>query len=251
MSNALSRLKAEIKKLPLKLLIMAEMGFGKTYAAAKLAFPIFEDLEGGMGKVKTSEGKTPDTFSVSKTYSDVIENIDWLLNNEHDFKTYVLDSLSKFELFVWQETMNRYNIDSMEANWYQGYQKAVVIWLEYLNKLDLLRDKGMTIMLIGHVDTETVDDPSVEVPYRRYVLDVHKKARPEIIQWLDCLFFAQKKKGTVIVKSNGKTETKVKQSTDERIVWCNEQIFCQAKNRYALPDQLPLDWDVIRQEMNK
>ena len=111
MSNALSRLKAEIKKLPLKLLIMAEMGFGKTYAAAKLAFPIFEDLEGGMGKVKTSEGKTPDTFSGSKTYSDVIENIDWLINNEHDFKTYVLDSLSKFELFVWQETMNRYNID--------------------------------------------------------------------------------------------------------------------------------------------
>ena len=106
-------------------------------------------------------------------------------------------------------------------------------------------------MLIGHVDTETVDDPSVEVPYRRYVLDVHKKARPEIIQWLDCLFFAQKKKGTVIVKSNGKTETKVKQSTDERIVWCNEQIFCQAKNRYALPDSLPLDWDLIRREMNK
>ena len=45
--------------------------------------------------------------------------------------------------------------------------------------------------------------------------------------------FCAKEKGTVIVKSNGKTETKVKQSTDERIVWCNEQIFCQAKNRYA------------------
>ena len=55
----------------------------------------------------------------------------------------------------------------------------------------------------------------------------------------------------MIVKQNGKTETKVKQSADERIVWCNEQIFCQAKNRYALPDQLVLDWDVIRQEMLK
>ena len=57
-----------------------------------------------------------------------------------------------------------------------------------------IRDIGMIFMLICHVDTETVDDPSVEVPYRRYVLDVHKKARPEIIQWLDCLFFAQMKK---------------------------------------------------------
>jgi hypothetical protein len=242
--------KKTIQKAP-KFALMAEMGFGKTTAAALLNNPIFEDLEQGMGKVKTVDGKDPHAFSDSKSFNDVMANIDQLVNEEHDYKTYVLDSLSKFELFVWQETMNRYNIDSMEANWYQGYQKAVVLWLEYLKKLELLRDKGMTIMLIGHVDTETVDDPSVEVPYRRYVLDVHKKARPEIIQWLDCLFFAQMKKGTVIVKQNGKTETKVKQSADERIVWCNEQIFCQAKNRYALPDQLVLDWDVIRQEMVK
>tara|TARA_R100000734_G_C3284587_1_gene77539 strand:+ start:36 stop:785 length:750 start_codon:yes stop_codon:yes gene_type:complete len=242
--------KKTIQKAP-KMALFAEMGLGKTYHAAKLTAPIFEDLEDGMGKVKTVDGKDPHAFSESKSYNDVIKNIDWLVDNEHEYKTYVLDSLSKFELFVWQEVMSRYNVKDMKANWYAGYDNAVDIWLEYLKKLELLREKGIAIMLIGHVHTETVDDPSVEMPYRRYVLDVHKKARPEITQWLDCLFFAQMKKGTVIVKQNGKTETKVKQSAEERIVWCNEQIFCQAKNRYGLPDQLPLDWDVIRQEMKK
>ena len=79
---------------------------------------------------------------------------------------------------------------------------------------------------------------------------MHKKARPEIIQWLDCLFLC--KLQTWYSKIKGKTETKDNNpAVSGKNCLCNEQIFCQAKNRYALPDQLPLDWDVIRQEMKK
>jgi len=249
--SLLNNIRTKTKQKAPRIGIFGEMGVGKTYAMVKMPNSITQPTEEGLVKVKDAEGNDPHHFEKAKSYDEVMENLQSLLDEPNEYKSYVLDSLSGLELLIWEATLQKYKLDSLEANWHQGYAKAVNLWIAYLKKLDELREKNYTICLIGHSDTETVDDPSVEVPYRRYVLDVHKKARPEIIQWLDCLFFAQKKKGTVKIQSNGKVETKVKQSKDERIVWCNEQIFCQAKNRYALPDELPLDWNQIRAEMLK
>ena len=37
----------------------------------------------------------------------------------------------------------------------------------------------------------------------------------------------------------------------DRIIYTNEEPAFLAKNRYNLPDEIPMDWKIIREEMLK
>ena len=133
------------------------------------------------------------SFPVINDYASTIEALNTLVTGEHDFKTVVIDSISALETLVWAYTCQQNGWDDIEkAGYGKGYISAQIHWQSFLSWCDALRDRGMTVILIGHVAVRTFNDPILE-PYDVYELDMNKRAAGLIKKWADCILFANRK----------------------------------------------------------
>lgn len=174
-------------KLPI-MCIYGTGGMGKTTLASEFPNPIFiqtEDGANGLGVMSFSDGPI-------LKYSDVDEALTSLATEDHDFKTLVVDSVTRLEALVWAETCARQDPPwkSIEDPGYgKGYIEADAIWAEFMSACAWLRDnKGMTIVLLGHEGVQSFQDPTND-SYDRYVMRIHKRAEAFIREQCDAMGF--------------------------------------------------------------
>jgi len=241
---SLSNIRKKAKQKPPRIVLYGGAGIGKTFFAASMNKPIFVLTEDGMGKIEA------DHFPLSESFEDVLKNLQSLIDNENDYKTLVVDSLDWLEPLIWDKACQDNNFKSIESVGYgKGYVEALKYWRIYLNLLNELREKGYTIMQIAHNQIKRFESPEIEA-YDRHELKLHRKAADLILEHSDCCFFANFKLGTVQVKGKGGNMT-TKAVAGDRVVYTVEKPAYLAKNRYALPESLPFDWETVRAEMLK
>jgi|TARA_Y100000015_G_C2387710_1_gene88420 hypothetical protein len=241
---SLANIRKKAKQKPPRIVLYGGAGIGKTFFAASMNKPIFVLTEDGMGKIEA------DHFPLSESFEDVLKNLQSLIDNENDYKTLVVDSLDWLEPLIWDKACQDNNFKSIESVGYgKGYVEALKYWRIYLNLLNELREKGYTIMQIAHNQIKRFESPEIEA-YDRHELKLHRKAADLILEHSDCCFFANFKLGTVQVKGKGGTMT-TKAVAGDRVVYTVEKPAYLAKNRYALPESLPFDWETVRAEMLK
>ena len=241
---SLANIRKKAKQKPPRIVLYGGAGIGKTFFAASMNKPIFVLTEDGMGKIEA------DHFPLSESFEDVLKNLQSLIDNDNDYKTLVVDSLDWLEPLIWDKACQDNNFKSIESVGYgKGYVEALKYWRIYLNLLNELREKGYTIMQIAHNQIKRFESPEIEA-YDRHELKLHRKAADLILEHSDCCFFANFKLGTVQVKGKGGNMT-TKAVSGERIIYCQEKPAYLAKNRYALPETLPFDWETVRAEMLK
>jgi hypothetical protein len=241
---SLANIRKKAKQKPPRIVLYGGAGIGKTFFAASMNKPIFVLTEDGMGKIEA------DHFPLSESFEDVLKNLQSLIDNENDYKTLVVDSLDWLEPLIWDKACQDNNFKSIESVGYgKGYVEALKYWRIYLNLLNELREKGYTIMQIAHNQIKRFESPEIEA-YDRHELKLHRKAADLILEHSDCCFFANFKLGTVQVKGKGGTMT-TKAVSGDRVIYCVEKPAYLAKNRYALPESLPFDWETVRAEMLK
>ena len=232
------------KLKPPRIVLFGSSGVGKTSFAASMNKPIFICTEDGLGKIEVPH------FPLAKSFEDVMENLQSLINNENDYKTLVIDSLDWLEPLVWDKACQDNNWKSIEQPGYgKGYVETLKYWRIYINSLNELREKGFTIMQIAHNQIKRFESPEIEA-FDRHELKLHRKAADLILEHSDCCFFANFKLGTVQVKGKGGNMT-TKAVAGDRVVYTVEKPAYLAKNRYALPESLPFEWEIVREEMLK
>ena len=241
---SLANIRKKAKQKPPRIVLYGGAGIGKTFFAASMNKPIFVLTEDGMGKIEA------DHFPLATSFEDVLKNLQSLIDNENDYKTLVVDSLDWLEPLIWDKACQDNNFKSIESVGYgKGYVEALKYWRIYLNLLNELREKGYTIMQIAHNQIKRFESPEIEA-YDRHELKLHRKAADLILEHSDCCFFANFKLGTVQVKGKGGNMT-TKAVAGDRVVYTVEKPAYLAKNRYALPESLPFDWETVRAEMLK
>ena len=241
---SLANIRKKTKQKPPRIVLYGGAGIGKTFFAASMNKPIFVLTEDGMGKIEA------DHFPLATSFEDVLKNLQSLIDNNNDYKTLVVDSLDWLEPLIWDKACQDNNFKSIESVGYgKGYVEALKYWRIYLNLLNELREKGYTIMQIAHNQIKRFESPEIEA-YDRHELKLHRKAADLILEHSDCCFFANFKLGTVQVKGKGGNMT-TKAVAGDRILYCQEKPAYLAKNRYALPESLPFDWETVRSEMLK
>jgi hypothetical protein len=102
----------------------------------------------------------------------------------------------------------------------------------------------MVVILLAHTTIKRFDSPEVE-PYDRYQPKLQERSSAVIREWADALLFANYK---VMVKKDDVGFNKTTNrgfTTGERLLFTNERPAYMAKNRYALPDSIPLSWDAF------
>jgi len=240
---------------PPRLLAIGNEKVGKSTFGAQAPAPIFLPMRGEEG----IDALSVQAFPVANRYQDIMEAIGTLYVSEHKFETFVLDSVSAMEPLVWDEAC-RINggVDTIEkigGGYGKGYTECLKQWREILDGLTALRDKGMTIMLIGHARVEKFNDPNAE-PYDRYSLAVHKHAAELLKRWADGILFIQYK--TAVRKDDvGFNKTK-----NRAVDLSHGQPFMYTQPRPAhpgggrgnwgkIPYELPLSWPALFEALTK
>jgi hypothetical protein len=225
--------------LPPRVVIHGDGGVGKSTFAASAFKPIFLPFEDGL------DGIEVDAFPRLASYQDAIDAIASLASGQHDFGTAVVDSLDWLEPLVWAEVARGAGKNSIEDIPYgKGYAEALPLWRKLLDGLNYLREtRGMAVILIAHSQIKRFEAPDSE-PFDRYEIKLHKGANAMVREWADVIGFAHHE--TAIKKdSNGFTTRARGVATGRRMLRVAETPACVAKNRYSLPDVLPLSWDAL------
>lgn len=222
---------------PPRIFIYAVEGIGKTTFAASAPSPIFIQTEDGLGSLDAAR------FPMVETIDDVRQAIGSLYETEHDFETVVLDSVDWLEQIVAREIEQKH--DAKELAYGKGALKQAEVWQELLGGFNALRnEKGMSVILIGHSQIKRFDSPETE-PYDRYSPKLQERSNALVREWADAVLFANYRTVVKTTEVGFKKEVSRGITTGERLLYTTEKPAYMAKNRYALPDSLPLSWDAL------
>lgn len=225
---------------PPRLLVYGTSGIGKTTFGMQAPAPVFIQTE-------DSEVDVP-TFGVLRTFADVMQALGTLYSEPHEFKSVILDSADWLEPLVWAETCRRHGVSSIEQvekGFGKGYIAALDVWREILDGTNALRDdRDMTVILIGHAEIKRFDSPETE-PYDRYQVKLQARASALVQEHVDCVLFANYRVSTVKADAGFNRKAVRGVGAGDRFLFTTERPAFLAKNRYALPDTLPLDWSAF------
>jgi hypothetical protein len=225
------------------LLIYGTPGIGKTTLASEFPAPVFLELEDGTpGDVTIHGWSKPD---LPNGFIDVMDALQALYDNEHDFKTIVVDSVTEMQRLIFAETCLRGDDKGNAKNniedfgYGKGYVYAQRVASEFLDGLNgLRRDRGMAVVLLAHSTVERFDDPET-VSYDRYEIDLHDKLSGMFEREMDGILLL-KKPVTVKTEEQGFNQKRARADGGGDTVWIHTagRPAFVAKNRYGMPDKL-------------
>ena len=225
---------------PPRIMVYGQEGVGKSTLGASAPDPIFIQTEDGLGEIDCCK------FPLAQSVEDVIIELTALRDEEHNFRTVVIDSLDWLERLIFDEICKEFGVRSIEkadGGYGKGYVDALVHWRKVLALLDDLRNKrGMMVILLAHAKVERFEDPE-NAAYDRYSPRLHKHAASLISEWVDTVLFATKRMRVSKDGDSRMIAAPIGADGGERIIRTNGSPACIAKNRYGLPNEIPLSWD--------
>jgi hypothetical protein len=227
-----------------RILVHGVAGIGKTTFGVGAPYPVFVLTEDGLGTLDVPH------FPLARKFEDVMEALAALYSEPHDFKTVVIDSVDWLEPLIWARTCQDNGWPSIEEPGYgKGYVAALGPWRDYLEGLNALRnDRGMTVIQIAHTEIRRFDSPEHE-PYDRYVIKLHARAAALLQEHSDVVLFANYRISTVKADVGFNKKVTRALGSGERVLYTAERPAFLAKNRFGLPDSLPLSWEAFAAAM--
>ncbi len=219
------------KKQPPRILLHGEHGLGKSSWGACSPKPIFIQCEDGLGEIEV------DRFPLAKTVDEVFKNIGMLINEEHEYKTCVIDTLDWFEALVWSQICEDKDVKNIEDIGYaKGYSFAMNYHEKLLAELTKLRnEKNMAIILLAHNEIKPYSNPEGK-NWDKFVIKLHKKAAKKYEEYCDAVLFVNNK--AYVKKDAGALKAKAVGS-GERAIFTQPRPAFSAKCRYAIPFEIP------------
>lgn len=184
-----------------------------------------------------------------KTYPEIMKALEDIYLSEHSFDTIVFDTIDFMEKIIWKHVANTKNVKTIDDIAYgNGYKLATTLWDSILDGLEAIRDhRGITVILLAHAQVDRFDDPATD-SYNRYIPALHKGIYGKIIAWSDMVLFADQKV-FVQEKDAGFGKKTIKTSAGNRVLYTMERPAFQAKNRFNLPPEIPLDWPTFMETL--
>jgi hypothetical protein len=241
MNNLLSKIKKGPTKLPPKIMLIGVEGVGKSTAGASMPNPVFICGESGLvgPQFEGIPNFTPESWK------DILDFCEELALAPGDFRTLVIDTLDWVEPMLYAHVCaegKQKNIESF------GYGKGYVLAQQEARKLLVALDKvnraGLNILLLSHSQLRKVQNVLGD-DYDHFESKLNAKVGGIFKEWADAVLFARFE--TFVEKVDNKVKA---YGGSTRVVETTHSAAWDAKNRYGLPEQMPLDMLAILSAMD-
>lgn len=221
---------------PQRVVLYGPEGIGKSTFGSKFPRPVFIDTEGSTRHLDVAR-------VVPKNWTEVKQAVIDLTEDSQGFQTCVLDTADWAQRMAIDEVCAVRGILSIEAPGYgKGYTYLAEEWVKFQDSLTRLCESGINVVLLAHAALRRVDLPEETGAFDRWELKLEKKISPLVKEWADCILFANYK----LIVVTDKDTKKSKARGGERVIHTSHHAAWDAKNRYGLPDELPLDYEAVR-----
>lgn len=238
MTDFSKRITSGILQVPDFMILYGVEGVGKTTFASHAPDPLFADIEDGSKRV---DAKRVGDFA---NLMEFWQFLNWFYEGNHDHKSLVIDSLSKFEQWAWAQTCQENggadNIEDVGGGFQKGYTIALKQWNLLFEALKRIQTKRKTnIIMLAHADVKTFTDPTTNSAYDRYQIKLHKIAAAFMRERVDFIGFANYNTFTKGKDNQAKHkafgDSKRRLYTERRPAW-------DAKNRLGLPLEIDFEY---------
>lgn len=226
----------------LRCLIYGVEGVGKTTLAAQFPDPLFIDCEGG-----TDFMDDVARFPRPTSWQQLIMEVQQVIQDPSCCKTLIIDTIDWAEAKAIEQICAAYQVKGIEDfGWSKGYTYLHEEIGRLLNLLNDVRDKGIHVVLTAHMNIRTVTLPDEQGSYDRYELKLKSAKNGNncqlVKEWADIVLFLNFKQ---FVVEDSKTKKAKVTGGRQRVMYANHTAAWDAKNRFGLPDELPLDFKSI------
>jgi hypothetical protein len=224
-------------------LIYGTDGVGKSTMCSHAPNPIFVGAEKGTEQLDVAR------FPQTESIVELLAQLRTLQTEKHEYQTVVLDSLDWIEPLIWKAVCDEGKVENIEqfgGGYGKGYVRALDLWRTLIKELAIL-NQNMHVLLIGHAQIKSFQDPELPTAYDHYQLKINDKAAALVREAADAVLFARFE--TELVRQSSGAKAKVR-GEGKRIMYTESRPGFDAKNRFNLAFVMPLDWktfgDAIR-----
>lgn len=234
------------RKAP-RILIYGPPKIGKTTFASKADGALFLPTEEGLAlldaQVVAGPGGKLDSWGEFHEALDAAE--------KSDARTIVVDTVTGLQDLCFGEVAREDRAPSIaDIGYGKGYPRALTKWLAMLGRLDYLRALNKVIVMLGHAQVESFQDPEGE-PYDRYSVRLHQQVegkpslRATTLEWADIIGFAAQQTWKKEIGKGFDART-VAGGTGKRVIYLTPSPVRVAGSRIpGLPPEIDLDWQTF------
>lgn len=224
-----------------KTVIYGVEGIGKSTLAAKFPNPLYIDTEGSTKRLDVSRLPAPSSWEM------LFQELDFVKQNR-PCATLIIDTVDWAEQLCIADLCAKNNKSGIEDFGYgKGWEYEKESFGKLLNKLSEVIDVGINVVLVAHAVLRKFEQPDEMGSYDRWELKLGNKTTnkiaPLIKEWADMVLFCNYKTLVVATDKDGK---KHKATGNKRVMYTTYHPCWDAKNRFDLADEIPMDYEQIR-----
>ena len=246
MTEIIKRLKKSQKPRPPIAILYGRSGIGKTSLANSAPGVINVQLEDGLVGEHLADAHS---FGVLHDYDEFVAALRAIAEHhkENKWKTVVIDSLDALDPLVKEHVCAENGWSRIEdGNYGAGKSAHVAAWSKIIKMIQHLRNAcGLGIIMIGHSKPIQITSPDAD-PYHQMSLTLHQDVAKAIIAHSDLVLFATFPTIT-LSKDLGFNKRATRAITEAAVLMTTEQGSHVAKNRFSMPDKIPMDWEELKQ----
>ena len=230
----------------IKVVFYGPEGIGKSTFASNFPDPLFIDTEGSTKELNVKRLPKPSSWQM------LIDEIKFVIQTK-PCQTLIIDTADWAERLCTEAVCAAHGKKGVEDFGYgNGYAYIAEEWGRFLNLLsDVIEVSHINVVLTAHAIIRKFEQPNEMGAYDRYELKLGKKTTaqtaPLTKEWADMVLFANYKTFSVATDDKGK---KFKGQGGQRVMYTTHHPCWDAKNRYGLADELPLDYKEIAHILN-
>ncbi len=260
---ALSDLVKKPTSAPPMITLVGTPGVGKTTLGALFPNAIFICAEDGKAVFDSwDDDVKPDLFPELprakykgmqrpiSTKDVILDQMRMLLNEEHDYQTLIIDSVTSLDRMFNHELCERDGVDNVaeaSGGFHKGFDTVAEWHGDVKNACEVLRKrKGMTVIFLAHAGVKKMKNRPDADEYTVYSLDMHEKSVPVYTNLVDAVIYIKNKEFVMGVQKDKKGNTtkygRLTQTGDRVLITSGDGTvgYINAKNRFKLEQEIDL-----------